>query len=188
MSAEKLSNHNSKESLKPHEVSKEHLEKLDTKLEKEIEQSGGNPENDVLEARRSIEQQAVSGKETMPDSSEKSSSTSITKAEKTRTYKMTMNRMQSKLSPTSKSFSKFIHTPFVEKSSEVLGASVARPSGILGAGIIGFVGFTTVIYFAKRNGFEISNRYALVVILFVGGWALGLLVELVIRALKKATK
>ncbi len=46
-----------------------------------------------------------------------------------------MHHARSQMSKPEQSFSRFIHTPVVEKTSEVLGKTVARPSGIAGAAI-----------------------------------------------------
>ena len=175
-----------KESLNPIPDSKEQIENIKSKLEKGVESSEKKTSKELHETRKTIESQAISGKESQRENSEKKSSqTAITKAEKTRTYYRTMKRMQNQLPATSRSFSKFIHSPVVEKSSAVVGNTVARPSGILGAGIIGFVGISFIMYYASRNGFEISNNYTLIIILFVGGWVIGLLIELLLKVLRQ---
>lgn len=187
MSKEKLNQSNHHEKLPSVENSKEQSEKVKSNLEKEANSAEKPSSKELKETRKTIESEAISGKEIAPVIGEgEDSQHSITKAEKTRTYRMTMNRMQSQLSSPSRTFSKFIHAPFVEKTSTAVGSTVARPSGILGAGIAGFVGITFVMYFARKNGFEISNSYTLVVVLFVGGWLLGLLLELIMRTIRKA--
>ncbi len=184
MSGEKLPIQDSKEQVH-HKESKEHLEQIKSKLEKGAEEAGQLTEKEVTEARKTVESEAISGKETAPGSSEKKSQQAITKAEKTRTYKMTMQRAQNQMSKPSKTFSKFIHNPTVERTSEALGATVARPSGILGAGIMGFIGISIVLYYARQNGCPINNRYTLVIGLFVGGWLLGMVFEFILKSLKK---
>jgi hypothetical protein len=185
MSAEKLPAQESKEQIH-HKESQEHLEKIKSNLEKNAEKAGNSGEHEATEARKTIESEAISGKESTPGDSERKNQQSITKAEKTRTYKMTMKRAQSQMSAPSRSFSKFIHNPFVERTSEAVGATVARPSGILGAGILGFIGISVVLYYARRNGFAIDNPYALTVILFLGGWTLGLVVEFIYKTARRA--
>lgn len=185
MSAEKLTPSNQEKLLPAHD-SKEQSEKIKSSLEKKAGAIEEHSSKELKETRKTIESQALSKEEHRPGSGEKMShQPSITKAEKTRTYKMTMSRMQNQLPGPSRAFSKFIHHPYIEKTSAVVGNTIARPSGILGAGIIGFVGITLVMYFARRNGFEISNSHSLITILFVGGWALGLLFELLLRTLQR---
>lgn len=186
MSSEKLTPKQGHEKLPSAEGSKEQSEKIKSNLEKEANSAEKHSSKEIKETRKTVESEALSGKESLPGTGEKNQSQqAITKAEKTRTYKMTMSRMQGQLSTPSRSFSKFIHTPFVEKSSAAVGSTVARPSGILGAGIAGFVGITLIMYLARKNGFEIANSYTLIAILFVGGWALGLLFELLLRIIRK---
>ncbi len=187
MSAEKINQPNRDEAMPSSEASKEHSEKLKSKLEKEASSAEKPGTKELKEARKTIESEALSGKESLPGTGEtEDSQQTITKAEKTRTYKMTMNRMQSQLSRPSRAFSKFLHNPLVEKSSAVVGTTVARPSGILGAGVAGFLGISLVLFFARRNGFEITNSYTLVVLLFVGGWALGIAIEILLRFIRKS--
>ncbi len=186
MSGEKPTVKPNYESLPESEGSKEQSEKIKSRLEKETQTVEKRGSEELRQTRKTIESEAIAGKENLLRVEEiEDSQQSITKAEKTRTYKMTMNRMQNQLSVPSRVFSKFIHNPFVEKTSAVVGSTVARPSGILGAGIVGFVGIALVMYFARKNGFEISNSYSLVAILFIGGWTLGLLLELILRIIRK---
>ena len=96
-----------------------------------------------------------------------------------------MNLLQNQLPSSSRKFSKFIHNPVVEKTSEMLSSTIARPSGILGAGIVGFIGFAVVLYFAKRNGFALPSNSSLFVLVLVGGWICGLLVEALVKTVKK---
>lgn len=187
MSGEKLNQKNHQEKLPGNEASNEQAEKIKSNLEKEARSAEKHGSKEIKETRKTIESEALSGKESLPGTGEnQDSQQSITKAEKTRTYKMTMGRMQGQLSSPSRTFSKIIHNPVVEKTSAVVGTTVARPSGVLGAGIAGFVGITLVMYLARKNGFEIANSYSLVAVLFIGGWLLGLLFEFLIKVLRKA--
>lgn len=162
------------------------VEEIRSNLEKGAESAEKHNSKEVEKTRKTIESEAISVEDERPGSGEKDANqTTITKAEKTRTYKMTMNRMQNQLSTPSKVFSEFIHNPVVEKTSAAVGSTVARPSGILGAGIVGFIGITVIMYFARKNGFEIANSYTLIVILFVGGWALGMILEVLLRLIRR---
>lgn len=187
MSGEKIQPKHS-ESLRGIEVSKEHSEKLRSKLEKEAASAEKTQDREIHETRKTVESQAISGKEIQSKNSEKTDEPqSITKAEKTRTYRTTMHRVQNQLPGPSKTFSKFIHNPAIEKTSAVLSTTVARPSGILGAGIVGFISFTLVLYFAKRNGFAIPSNSTLFILVLIGGWATGLLIEALYKTFKKVT-
>lgn len=80
-----------------------------------------------------------------------------TRLDKMVAYRHTLKSLQKHLKPASRRFSKFIHTPVVEKASEVLENTVMRPSVTLGASLTALVvgGF---FYFAARNyGFTLSG-------------------------------
>ena len=54
-------------------------------------------------------------------------------------YKKTMKETQAHMKPAERSFSKVIHNPAVEKTSEVLGSTVARPNAILMGSLFAFL-------------------------------------------------
>lgn len=190
MSAERISP-SKNESLEHSELASEKAEKLRTKIEKEAtsaENNRGVQEKEIKETRKTVESEAISGKEIQARKSERRREPqNVTRAEKTRVYKSTLNRIQNQLPVASRGFSKFIHNPVVEKTSAAMSGTIARPSGILGAGTVGFFGFAIVLYFAKRNGFTIPDNSTLFILLILGGWLAGLLVEGIFKTIKKLT-
>jgi hypothetical protein len=95
-------------------------------------------------------------------------------------YAETLASVQRRLSPVSRTFSKVIHAPVVERASEALEKSIARPSVSAGttwtALIVG-----GVFYFTARNfGYELSGSELL--FSFVVGALLGVLFEGLWRA------
>lgn len=93
------------------------------------------------------------------------------------TFDRTLTSVRHKLSAPEKQLSKFIHRPVVEKISDFGGKTVARPSGILLGGIFSFVGSLGVYLLARHLGGEL--RYSIFAATFIGGYLLGLIVELV---------
>ncbi len=93
-------------------------------------------------------------------------------------YARVLAKTQQKLSVPMRSFSRLTHSPLVDKISTVSAATVARPSGILGGSICAFLGSLTVYYFAKHYGF--TYNYLFVFFLFIGGYALGAFLELLV--------
>lgn len=95
---------------------------------------------------------------------------------------ITLNRelaaIRRKLSAPQRSFSKVIHQPVIRAVSEPLGKTVSRPSGLLGGGLVAFLGTTSYLYLAKRTG--MSYNYFVFLALFFGGFIVGLLLELVV--------
>lgn len=75
--------------------------------------------------------------------------------------------------------SKVIHQPVVRVVSQVAGGSVSRPSGILGGGILAFLGTSSYLYLAKHYGFEYNA--GVFVVLFLSGFILGLLAEVLVH-------
>ena len=90
-------------------------------------------------------------------------------------YKKTMNEAQAHMKPAERTFSKVIHNPVVEKTSEAVGATVARPNAILAGSVTAFL-FTLVLYvFAKYYGYPLKGSETIAA--FILGWVVGLLFD-----------
>lgn len=91
-------------------------------------------------------------------------------------FKKTMHRVQSDMSPAEKTFSKIIHSPTVEKVSDAVGSTIARPNAIL-SGSVGALIVTGGLYFTARYfGFSLSGSET--ILAFVIGWSIGLVFDL----------
>lgn len=77
-----------------------------------------------------------------------------------------------------KRLSKIVHQPVVRRVSEASGKTVARPSGLLGGGALAFIGTTGYFLIAKQQGMRYN--YAVFLALFFGGFALGVILELMV--------
>ena len=109
-----------------------------------------------------------------------------TQAQKKAEYKKTLESIQKDMTPAEKTFSKVIHNPVVEKTSEVAGATVARPAALL-AGSISSLVLTSIVYLiARQYGYALSGGEWIAT--FILGWAIGLIIDWVRIALlgKKA--
>lgn len=90
-------------------------------------------------------------------------------------YKKTMKETQAHMKPAERSFSKVIHNPAVEKTSEAVGSTVARPNAILAGSISAFL-LTLVIYlFARYYGYPLKGSETIAAFIF--GWIIGLLFD-----------
>lgn len=99
----------------------------------------------------------------------------VTKLEKDASYKKTMTQVRSEMGTGSRTFSKVIHNPAIEKTSQVVGSTIARPNAILAGGIFAFL-FVLVTYFiAKRYGYHLSGFETIGA--FAIGWVLGLIYD-----------
>lgn len=90
-------------------------------------------------------------------------------------YNQTLASLQRHLSPVARAFSHVIHAPAIEKSSEALETTVARPSilngAIWGAFLVGLIFYIT----ARTYGFPLSGSEMLLAL--AGGAVTGLALE-----------
>ncbi|HSX01720.1 MAG TPA: hypothetical protein VLI05_00215 [Candidatus Saccharimonadia bacterium] len=98
-------------------------------------------------------------------------------------YHDTLASIQRKLSPASRSFSRVIHAPAIEKASEVMEGTVMRPSLVTGATwtafLVGLIFYLTARYY----GFALSGSEMLAALM--GGAILGLVLEGVARVIRR---
>lgn len=107
----------------------------------------------------------------------------IDKAAKTIRLKRNLGQVQSKLKPAEKSFSKLVHQPLVQKVSETSAKTVARPSGVLGGGVVAFVG--SLGYFWLTHYYSLPYNYIFFVVFFIGGFLVGVAGEYSLWALRR---
>lgn len=98
-------------------------------------------------------------------------------------YSRSMERIRSKLSRPERLLSKVIHNPGVDAVSTVVARTVARPSGILTGSLCALAGSLALLYLTKRYGF--SYNYLIFLFLYIGGYLAGLLIELMVRLLRR---
>lgn len=98
-------------------------------------------------------------------------------------YKRTLKRTRSRLPAPLRPLSKFIHQPAVEAISEFGAKTIARPSGVLAGGITAFLGSSLVLWVSRHYGYEYN--FLLFALLFIGGFFVGLILELLIRLLRR---
>ena len=79
------------------------------------------------------------------------------------------------MSPSSRQFSKFIHHKAVERVSDAVGSTVARPNAILSGSICAFI-LTLIVYVTARyNGYPLSGTETIAA--FAIGWVLGMVFD-----------
>ena len=90
-----------------------------------------------------------------------------------------LKKIQKSLPKYQRPFSKFIHTKSVENVSKVVGSTVARPSGLLAAGIVSFCISIATLAACRYFGYEYNY---LIGSASIGvGFMLGLLFELLLK-------
>lgn len=139
-------------------------------------------------ARKAVQEKAISTAETASlgsveqTSSDQSHSFAMHQQLKTNAYAQTLRTIQRRLPRTDQAFSKVIHNRRVEAVSEVAAKSVARPSGILGGAIFALIGSALLVYITRHYGFPYN--YTMFIIFFVGGYGIGLILELAVQLLR----
>lgn len=83
------------------------------------------------------------------------------------------------LSLPQRTLSKVVHQPVIRAMSEPVGKTVSRPSGLLGGGLVAFLGTSAYLYVAKHSGMR--YQYSMFLLLFFGGFVVGLFLELLVR-------
>lgn len=109
--------------------------------------------------------------------------TFLNKSMKKIAYKKELRKIRHNLKKSEKTFSKFIHNQAIETVSEIGAKTVARPSGILGGGLVALVGSSCYLWMSKNYGF--SYNFFVFIILLIAGFFLGLLVEIIVKPLIK---
>ncbi|HBO64672.1 TPA: hypothetical protein DD425_01795 [Candidatus Saccharibacteria bacterium] len=99
----------------------------------------------------------------------------VNKKEREASFNHHMKHVQQELPPLKRAFSKLIHTPVVEKTSEVVGNTVARPNAILAGAVVAFVAVLAVYLTAKHFGYTLSGFETIGA--FIVGWVLGILYD-----------
>lgn len=165
------------EVLKSPEIRERAQDTIDTNAEKSPD-TQGEVESVLNEALK----QAISSEVDTDDSAEKVDQKSAEELAPTRqnldkSFNKTMTTIRKDMSRTSQAFSKVIHNPVVEKTSQAVGNTVARPNLII-AGALGTLILCSIIYIiSKRYGYVLSGFEAIGT--FVLGWAIGAIVEFI---------
>lgn len=99
-------------------------------------------------------------------------STLITKRHREQSFDKRINDIQPHLTPSEQRFSKLIHNKTVEKTSDAIGSTIARPNALLAGSISAFILVTILYLVAKHYGYQLSGFETIGA--FVLGWLIGL--------------
>lgn len=99
----------------------------------------------------------------------------VTKKQKDIAYKQTLKGVRSQMNAPERTFSKVIHSPVVERTSEVVGNTIARPNSILAGSFTAFIVVSIVYLIAKKYGYALSGFETIGA--FAVGWLLGVLFD-----------
>ncbi len=98
-------------------------------------------------------------------------------------YQRTLKSVQKELPRAERAFSKVIHNNAVDLISTGAEKTVARPSGLLVGSIFAFLGSSGFLWVCRHYGYEYN--FLLFALFFIGGFVLGLLLELIFRVVKR---
>lgn len=99
-------------------------------------------------------------------------------------YKRTMTRTRKKLSAPSRTFSKVVHNPLVDKASEFTGKTVARPSSVFSGAVFAFIGTSALFWITKHYGYEYNYLFA--IMMFIVGAFVGLTLEFIVKSFRRS--
>ena len=178
--SEKLSNAEHRRS------SNSEIERAAAERLKSIESRGERPENkekSIEKAREMLKHaEAVQPKHETTTKNEGGSSNRPLLTP-TLNYKQTMRSLQHRMKPATRQFSKFIHSPVIDSTSEALGKTVFRPSVTLGATTTAVLIGGVLYIFARLNGFTLSGS-EIILALILGG-IFGLIIEGIFKSVQR---
>lgn len=143
----------------------------------------------VENIKKNIEHEAVSKDEvSVADKEERSAQhrpAYVNKELKKLTYKRTVSRIQHRLKTPDKVLSKVIHQPAVDALSRAGEKTIGRPISMLSGAVFAFLGTSFALYMSKHYGFKYN--FLLFAILFTGGFALGIILELLLAVFRRSS-
>jgi F0F1-type ATP synthase assembly protein I len=166
------------------EASTEQYDKLREKIENGAELGSENGEKAVEKAKvealkNAISVEAGGAEKGVKQPKEGPAPTKrrggISKKEKDASFKKHMKQVQAEMSAPERAFSKVIHNKAIEKTSEFIAATVARPNAILSGAVVAFVLVLVVYLLAKNLGYVLSGFETIGA--FIVGWAIGVLYD-----------
>lgn len=107
------------------------------------------------------------------------SAAQISRAQKDITKRRSLKKLREQESLPERSLSRIIHQPVIRVLSEGAGKTVSRPSGLLGGGLVAFLGSGSYLVLAKSLHF--TYNYSVSLALFVGGFVFGIVLELAVH-------
>lgn len=142
-------------------------------VESEGRQNAEQARHEALEHASKTEKEAKQEKTVEKSPAERRGPAS--KREREASFNTTMKEVRTQMSGPSRTFSTVIHNPTVERVSEVVGSTVARPNAILSGALFAFL-FTLGIYLIARfNGYPLSGTETIAS--FALGWVIGLIFD-----------
>lgn len=154
----------------------ESQERLKERIESQEEQTKETSDDTLKEALdKAASSESTKKRHEKNPEAKKRRDTRVPKKERQATYRQTMKHVQAELPLPSRVFSKFIHNRTVERTSEVVGSTIARPNAILTGSFVAFIFTLSIFLVARHYGYPLSGAETLAG--FAVGWTVGLLID-----------
>ena len=164
---------NTNEVIKPHIEKQEKLvETPETSVElspRDIEARAEKARLEALETAVSVESKSAEKQTSKLPASRRGP---INKIQREKSFKQTMVQVQNELPPSNRVFSKLIHNNFVEKTSDIVGNTVARPNALFAGAFVAFILTILTYTIAKTMGYPLSGFETIAA--FIIGWVIGI--------------
>lgn len=162
------------------ESAAEQLEKLSKSPENSVELSPRDAEAMAERARvealgSAVSVEAGGAEKKIKRDLQKNLRGPVGKKQKETSFKRQMSDAQAQMTTPERTFSKIIHNKVVEKTSDVVGSTVARPNAILAGAVFAFI-FTLAVYLIAKNiGYKLSGFET--IFAFGAGWVVGIIYD-----------
>ena len=156
------------------------LERLERSHEKE---NTASPEKSIEETREKLKEVAAEQEKKEVAKNERLSVEQPkkrqlrTKQSLKAAFNSEMKDARSQMSAPSRAFSKLIHSKPVEKTSEAIGSTIARPNAILSGSLAALILTTSLYFWAQYVGYPLSGFETIGA--FLIGWIVGLIIDFV---------
>lgn len=157
------------------EAGLERSRELHEQLNENLEKGHENTEDLKKEALEKALSREKREKHAEASPAERRAQGPISKYEKEASFNATMKEVRGQMSAPSRTFSKMIHNKTVEKISDGVGSTIARPNAILSGAVFAFALTLAVYLVAKNLGYPLSGFETIAA--FILGWALGIIYD-----------
>jgi len=163
----------------------QHENKVDRRSEQQLHIAKTKHERLAAQARENVAETAASQQKVQEQLNNLTeaepqtySARSISRDLKKVALKRELQSIRRKLPKNERALSRVVHQPVIRVVSEAAGKTVSRPSGMLGGGLVAFLG--SLIYFYLTHYIGFAYNYTVFLLLFVGGFILGVALELLV--------
>lgn len=162
-----------------HEVMKNTLERAERR------QKSHHSEREVLaEAQRLAGEVESDNKNNSSVKQPEKHRSPISKKQLDASFKAQIEAIAGDLTTVERATSRFIHYRLIEKTSDVVATTFARPNAMLSGSIAAFIGITLAYFISKYYGFQLSGFETIGA--FIIGWIVGVLYDYISIKFRKS--